>query len=130
MAPQGDPEPVRVHDFKDKRLGKAIPYRIYDLADDTDWVNVGIDPRHRTICRRVDHGLVATPRPPALPDATQLTITADCGGSNGNHTRLWKTELQRLADNTGLQITVCHLPPSYNRMLWTALRKKAAYLPG
>jgi len=106
---------VRVHDFKDPELGKAIPYGIYDLADDSGWVNVGID--HDTAEFAVasiqawwEH--LGNER---YPNATTLTITADCGGSNGNRTRLWKTELQRLADETRLTIQVCHLPPGTSK---------------
>ena len=113
--PKGEPELVRTHDFKDKQLGKAIPYGIYDLADDTGWVNVGID--HDTAQFAVasirswwEH--LGSRR---YPDATTLTITADCGGSNGNRTRLWKTELQRLANLTGLAIQVCHFPPGTSK---------------
>ncbi|MDP9188270.1 MAG: ISAzo13 family transposase [Actinomycetota bacterium] len=115
LRPKGSPVPVRVHDFKDKELGKAIPYGIYDLAEDTGWVNVGID--HDTA-----QFAVASIRSwwehlgrERYPDASSLTITADCGGSNGNRTRLWKTELQRLADETGLQIQVCHFPPGTSK---------------
>jgi transposase len=106
--PKGSPELVRTHDFKDKELGKAIPYGIYDLANDEGWVNVGID--HDTAQFAVasiqswwEH--LGSQR---YPEASTLTITADCGGSNGNRTRLWKSELQRLADETGLRIQVCH----------------------
>jgi hypothetical protein len=106
---------VRTHDFKDKELGKAIPYGIYDLANDEGWVNVGID--HDTAAFAVAsiqswwQHLGHT----RYPEATTLTITADCGGSNGNRTRLWKTELQRLADQTGLAIQVCHFPPGTSK---------------
>ena len=115
LAPKGSPIPVRVHDFKDPLLGKAIPYGIYDLADDTGWVNVGIDNDTaqfavnsiRTWWQHLGNN--------RYPDATTLTITADCGGSNGNRTRLWKTELQQLADETGLVIQVCHFPPGTSK---------------
>jgi transposase len=113
--PTGTPELVRTHDFKDKQLGKAIPYGVYDLASDEGWVSVGID--HDTAQFAVasirawwEH--LGSGR---YPEATTLTITADCGGSNGNRTRLWKTELQRLADQTGLAIQVRHLPPGTSK---------------
>jgi hypothetical protein len=113
--PKGEPELVRTHDFPDKDLGKAIPYGIYDLANDEGWVNVGID--HDTAQFAVasieswwEH-LGKT----RFPAAGTLTITADCGGSNGNRPHLWKTELQRLADETGLEIRVCHFPPGTSK---------------
>jgi hypothetical protein len=111
----GEPELVRVHDFKDPELGKAIPYGIYDLAGNEGWVNVGID--HDTA-----QFAVASIRSwwqqlgqTRYPHARTLLITADCGGSNGNRTRLWKLELQRLADETGLEIGVCHFPPGTSK---------------
>jgi transposase len=112
---QGKPQLVRVHDFQDKGLGKAIPYGVYDLRLDQGYVNVGID--HDTAQFAVgsirswwEHlGRERYPR------ATRLQITADCGGSNGNRTRLWKIELQKLADETGLQIGVCHFPPGTSK---------------
>jgi hypothetical protein len=113
--PKGEPELVRTHDFKDKELGKAIPYGIYDLADDTGWVNVGIDndtAQFAVASIRTWWEHLGSRR---YPDATTLTITADCGGSNGNRTRLWKTELQKLADQTGLAIQVCHFPPGTSK---------------
>ncbi len=113
--PKGKPELVRTHDFKDKQLGKAIPYGIYDLADDTGWVNVGIDHDTAQFAVASIQGWWQHLGSARYPDATVLTITADCGGSNGNRTRLWKTELQRLADETGLQINVCHFPPGTSK---------------
>ena len=93
------------------RLGKAIPYGVYDLAANTGWVNVGADARHRRVRRRVDPPLVAAPSAAtAYPDATRLLITADGGGSNGYRARLWKTELAALAAETGL--TDHRLPPA------------------
>jgi len=113
--PKGRPELVRTHDFKDPALGKAIPYGVYDLAADEGWVSVGID--HDTA-----QFAVASIRAwwehlgrGRYPGATTLTITADCGGSNGNRSRLWRTELQRLADQTGLAIQVRHLPPGTSK---------------
>jgi len=113
--PKGKPVPVRMHDFKDKELGKAIPYGIYDLGSDEGWVQVGSD--HDTA-----QFAVASIRSwwkhlgcERYPNATSLTITADCGGSNGNRTRLWKVELQRLADETGLEIQVLHFPPGTSK---------------
>ena len=112
---KGKPELVRVHDFKDKQLGKAIPYGVYDLRLDEGYVNVGID--HDTAQFAVssirswwEH--LGAER---YPKASTLQITADCGGSNGNRTKLWKVELQKLADETGLQLAVCHFPPGTSK---------------
>jgi len=113
--PTGEPVPVNVHDFADTQLGKAVPYGIYDLAADTGWVNVGTD--HDTAAfavesiRRWWHGQGQA----AYPQAARLLITADAGGSNGYRTRAWKLELARLAAETGLTITVCHLPPGTSK---------------
>ncbi len=113
--PKGSPIPVRVHDFKDKDLGKAIPYGVYDLADDSGWVAVGIDHDTAQFAVASIAGWWQQLGRARYPDATSLTITADCGGSNGNRTRLWKTELQKLADETGLAIRICHLPPGTSK---------------
>jgi transposase len=113
--PKGHPEKVRVYDFVDKDLGKAIPYGIYDLTANCGWVSVGLD--HDTA-----QFAVATLRRWWLQmgrkvyrKAQALLITADGGGSNGSRCRLWKVELQRLADETGLTITVCHFPPGTSK---------------
>ncbi|MBU2603188.1 MAG: ISAzo13 family transposase [Actinobacteria bacterium] len=115
LRPKRSPVPVRVHDFKDPELGKAIPYGIYDLAADEGWVNVGIDHDTAQFAVASIQGWWEHLGHSRYPEATSLTITADCGGSNGYRTRLWKTELQRLADHTGLQIHVCHLPPGTSK---------------
>jgi transposase len=113
--PKGDAPTVNTYDFPSLAKGKAIPYGVYDIAHDTGFVSVGID-------RDTAQFSVAAIRAwweqlgrERYPDAHSLTITADCGGSNGNRTRLWKTELQRLANQTGLQITVCHFPPGTSK---------------
>ena len=113
--PRGEPEYVRVYDFPDKELGKAIPYGVYDVTTNTGWVSVGMD--HDTA-----EFAVATLQQwwrqmgvSTYPEATELLIIADGGGSNGVRIRLWKTELQRLADETGLRIAVCHLPPGTSK---------------
>jgi transposase len=113
--PKGSPELVRTHDFKDKELGKAIPYGVYDLADDSGWVNVGIDHDTSQFAVASIRGWWEHLGKQRYPNATTLTITPDCGGSNGNRTRLWKVELQKLADDTGLQIQVCHFPPGTSK---------------
>lgn len=109
-SPKGQPELVRVHDFPDKELGKVIPYGVYDMATNSGWVSVGVD--HDTAESAVETirrwwrymGSCTYPR------AKRLLITADGGGSNGSRNRLWKVELQRLADESGLRISVCHFP--------------------
>jgi hypothetical protein len=113
--PKGTPEAVRVHDFQDKRLGKAIPYGVYDVAADQGWVSVGID--HDT-ARFAVEALRRWWREMGsgrYPEATELLVTADSGGSNGSRNRLWKVALQELADETGLRIAVCHLPPGTSK---------------
>jgi hypothetical protein len=112
--PQGSPEAVNVHDFP-TGAGKVAPYGVYDLADNSGWVSVGID--HDTAAFAVESirkwwSLMGRDR---YPCARKLLITADSGGSNGARVRLWKTELQRLANETGLAITVCHLPPGTSK---------------
>src|SRR3954452_12260100 len=113
--PAGQPEQVKVHDFIDPPLGKANPYGVYDLAADTGWVSVGTD--HDTAAFAVEtiRRWWASTGPTCYPQASRLLITADGGGSNGYRTRLWKTELAALAAETGLQITVCHLPPGTSK---------------
>ncbi len=113
--PKGDPKRVNVHDFEDKTLGKVAPYGVYDIAADAGWVSVGIT--HDTA-----EFAVATIRTwlekmgrPRYPEARELTITADCGGSNGARVRLWKVELQKFADETGLTIKVRHYPPGTSK---------------
>ena len=113
--PQGQPEPVRVHDFLIPELGRAVPYGVYDIGDNVGWVSVGID--HDTASFAVNAvrrwwQVMGSAR---YPTATRLVITADGGGSNGARLRLWKVELQKLADELGLAITVCHLPPGTSK---------------
>jgi hypothetical protein len=115
LRPKGQPEPVRVHDFVDKELGRATPYGVYDLARNQGWVTVGID--HDTAefaVASIQHWW-QTLGQAAYPGATSLLITADGGGSNGSRLRLWKLELQRFADETGLELRVCHLPPGTSK---------------
>lgn len=113
--PKGQPEPVRVHDFPDKTLGKAIPYGVYDLGRNVGWVSVGID--HDTAAFAV-HTIRRWWRcmgSKTYPQARSLLITADSGGSNGARVRLWKWELQKLADETKLTLHVSHLPPGTSK---------------
>jgi len=113
--PRGDPEQVKVHDFKDPELGKVNPYGIYDIATNTGWVSVGTDHDTSAFAVNTIRSWWTTTGSLAYPDATRLLITADGGGSNGYRTRLWKTELAALATETGLTITVCHLPPGTSK---------------
>ena len=113
--PAGQPVRVNVHDFPDMVLGKVAPYGVYDITTNTGWVNVGTDADTgqfavESIRRWWTHMGAAE-----YPGATRLLITADSGGSNGSRLRLWKTELAALADQTGLAITVCHLPPGTSK---------------
>lgn len=113
--PRGDPEQVRVHDFLIKELGRAVPYGVYDLAANAGWVSLGID--HDTAAFAVQairawwHDVGQC----RYRHARRLTITADSGGSNGSRVRLWKRELQALADELGIEITVHHFPPGTSR---------------
>lgn len=114
-APKGEPVPVKVHDFKDPALGKVNPYGVYDIAADTGWVSVGTDHDTAAFAVNTIRSWWNTTGRHAYPGATRLLITADGGGSNGYRTRLWKTELAALAAQTGLVITVCHLPPGTSK---------------
>ena len=113
--PTGAPERVKTHDFIDPELGRAVPYGVYDVAHDEGWVSVGdsADTAEFAIeaVRRWWRNMGAH----RFPDATRLLITADGGGSNGHRVRLWKTELAKLAAETGLEITVCHYPPGTSK---------------
>jgi Rhodopirellula transposase DDE domain len=113
--PTGQPEPVRVHDFPEDALGKAIPYGVYDMARNEAWVNVGRDhdtPAFAVASIRQWWTMMGRR---AYPAATALYITADAGGSNGYRSRAWKTGLQRLADDLGLTIHVSHFPPGTSK---------------
>jgi hypothetical protein len=113
--PKGTPEQVQVHDFPDPALGKAIPYGIYDVGRNTGWVTVGQDHDTASFAVASLHRWWAVVGQPTYPQAGHLLICADGGGSNGSRVRLWKVELQNLADATGLHITVCHLPPGTSK---------------
>lgn len=115
FEPSGRPVEVRTHDFKDKDLGHAIPFGIYDLRSDEGWVNVGIDGNTAEFAVNSIIGWWQQLGCERYPDAKRLMITADCGGANSNRTKLWKVECQRLADTTGLQIVVCHFPPGTSK---------------
>jgi len=115
MHPQGHAEQVRVHDFVIKSLGRATPYGVYDMGRNEGWVSVGID--HDTAAFAVEtiRRWWRQMGRPVYGQVRRLLITADAGGSNGSRLRLWKVELQKLADEAGLQIAVCHFPPGTSK---------------
>jgi len=115
LRPKGSPELVRVHDFKIPELGKVAPYGVYDIAANHGWVSVGVSADTAAFAVESIRRWWYKLGKPRYPDATRLTITADCGGSNGPQLKLWKRELQRLANETGLKITVTHLPPGTSK---------------
>jgi len=113
--PAGRPEPVRVHDFMDKDLGKAIPYGIYDVSANTGWVSVGVDHDTSAFAVATLRSWWDTIGKARYPHADRLLVCADGGGSNGYRVRAWKVELARFSADTGLQVTVCHLPPGTSK---------------
>jgi hypothetical protein len=113
--PKGTPVPVRVHDFIDKKLGKVVPYGVYDLARNTGYVNVGVDHDTPAFAVRSIADWWRYMGRYAYPDANELLITADSGGSNAARARLWKVELQGFADRSGLTIGVSHFPPGTSK---------------
>ena len=113
--PSGESEGVNVYDFVDKDLGKAIPYGVYDQTTNTGWVGVGIDHDTAEFAVETLRRWWRNMGRQAYPQATKLLVTADGGGSNGVRCRLWKMELQRLASETGLKISVCHFPPGTSK---------------
>jgi hypothetical protein len=115
LRPKGQPEAVRVHDFLIPELGRVSPYGVYDQGKNEAWVSVGTD--HDTAAFAVEsiRRWWQTMGKPLYPGAKRLLITADGGGSNGYRVRLWKLELQKLADETGMEIAVCHFPPGTSK---------------
>ena len=113
--PKGQPEKVRVHDFRIPELGRAVPYGVYDIADNAGWVSVGINHDTASFAVNTIRSWWQAMGRQRYPQASRLLITADCGGSNGVRLRLWKRELQVLADELGLIVTVCHLPPGTSK---------------
>ena len=113
--PKGKPEEVRVHDFVDREKGKAIPYGVYDLGANRGWVSVGVDHDTAAFAVNTIRRWWRNMGRRTYGRADSLLITADGGGSNGVRVRLWKWELQKLADETGLTIHVCHLPPGTSK---------------
>ena len=110
-----EPILVQMHDFPDRELGKIIPYGIYDIASNLGWVNVVLDHDTAAFAVASIKQWWQEMGQKMYPEASELLITADCGGSNGYRVRLWKTELQKLATETGLKIKVCHFPPGTSK---------------
>ena len=115
LRPKGDPEKVRVHDFIIPELGRANPYGVYDIANNTAWVSVGIDHDTASFAVETIRRWWCTMGAEAFPKAQALLVTADGGGSNGSRVRLWKLELQQLANDMCFPISVCHLPPGTSK---------------
>ena len=113
--PKGNPQRVNVHDFEDKRLGKVVPYGVYDVTANAGFVSVGITSDTAEFAVQSIRCWLERMGRQRYPNARDLTITADCGGSNGARVRLWKIELQKLADETRLAIHVCHYPPGTSK---------------
>jgi Rhodopirellula transposase DDE domain len=113
--PKGNPRRVNGHDFEDKKLGKAVPYGVYDVTANAGFVSVGITSDTAEFAVQSIRCWLDRMGRPRYPNARELTITADCGGSNGARVRLWKVELQKLADETKIVIHVHHYPPGTSR---------------
>jgi hypothetical protein len=122
LRPKGKPEIVRVHDFKIEELGKVAPYGVYDIKQNSGWVTVGTDHDTAEFAVSTIANWWKNMGSPIYPKATSLLITADGGGSNGHRLRLWKTELQALANIIGCSITVCHFPPGTSK--WNKIEHK------
>jgi hypothetical protein len=113
--PEGCPDQVNVHDFVDADLGKVVPYGVYDIAANAGCVSVGIDNDTAQFSVNSIRRWLDVMGRERYPDADRLMITADGGGSNGSRVRLFKVELQKLADETGLTLQVCHFPPGTSK---------------
>ena len=120
--PQGDPHLVKTHDFEDKALGKVAPYGVYDIGANTGWVSLGISSDTAEFAVNAIRTWIERIGAKRYPDMHELTVTADCGGSNGARVRLWKVELQNLADETGLTLKVLHYPPGTSK--WNRIEHK------
>jgi hypothetical protein len=106
---------VQVHDFVDKELGRAVPYGVYDLANDEGWVPVGASADTAEFAVNAIRAWWANMGAERFPDATRLLVTADAGGSNGYRLRAWKLHLAKLATELGIELTVCHYPPGTSK---------------
>jgi transposase len=115
LRPKGDPEKVCVHDFVIPELGRAAPYGVYDVTQNAGWVSVGMDHDTAAFAAQSIRRWWESMGQEAYPQAARLLITADSGGSNGARVRLWKLEMQKLADETGMEISICHLPPGTSK---------------
>jgi hypothetical protein len=115
LRPKSDPVEVQVYDFVDEEVGRATPYGVYDLGQNEAWASVGISHDTEEFSVNAIRTWWLQMGQAAYPHATSLLATADCSGSNGYRLRLWKVELQRLADELGFPITVCHLPPGTSK---------------
>jgi hypothetical protein len=113
--PKGDPHRVKVHDFEDKALGKVVPYGVYDVGANAGWVSLGITSDTAEFAVNAIRTWIERIGRKRYPAMRELTITADCGGSNGARVRLWKVELQKLADESGLTLRVHHYPPGTSK---------------
>lgn len=113
--PAGQPAPVKMHDFADRELGKVIPYGVYDLYHNQGWVTVGVDHDTAQLAVAAIRQWWFQMGQALYSQATELLITADCGGSNRYRARLWKWELQQLATQLGLTINICHFPPGTSK---------------
>jgi hypothetical protein len=114
-CPKGDPVEVQVHDFADKRLGKAIPYGVYDLTANTGWVSIGVDHDTAAFATATISRWWRCMGQSSYPGARELLITADGGGSNSSRSRLWQVEVQKLADLLQMTVRVCHFPPGTSK---------------
>jgi len=115
LRPKGSPEKVRIYDFEIPELGKVAPYGVYDHTQNTGWVNVGTDHDTATFAVESIRKWWNTMGREAYPEANRLLITADGGGSNGSRVRLWKIELQKFINESGLVVSVCHFPPGTSK---------------
>jgi transposase len=115
LRPKASPQEVRIHDFVDPELGRAVPYGVYDIANNTGWVSVGVNHDTAAFAVNTIRRWWQTMGKARYPNARRLMITADGGGSNGARVRLWKIELQKFVDEIAVPVTVCHLPPGTSK---------------
>jgi hypothetical protein len=125
--PKGDPRRVKVHDFENEQLGKVAPYGVYDVTADAAWVSVGITHDTAEFAVASIRMWLEKMGRQRYPTARELTITPDCGGSNGARLRLWKLELQKFTDETGLTIKVRHYPPGTSK--WNKIEHRLSLSP-